>query len=230
MPNHNLLTAVRFDRTSGRPVLRDTKVPLSDIYDALKGGMAEHDVIAKWTKLQQSDVDAVFEFCGWEAHKDAISDGITRGYSIPVLLGLSAFVGHNHMVMPVNLMWLAAQIADHPGSEEALPTLRDMIIDTDKYDHHTRHIALRALRLIGGNDQDPATVQRACELLQHDHASNVRYEAVRVLADAGQVGCTPSMLEALDVASATDEDHQLRQYAAEAAEKLRQQRIPNDHR
>jgi uncharacterized protein (DUF433 family) len=221
MPNHNLLTAVRFDSTIGRPVLRDTEVPLPDIYDALKGGMAGHDVVAKWPKLQQSDVDAVFEFCGWEAHKDAISDGTIRGYSIPVLLSLAAFVGHNHMVMPFDLMWLAGQIAEHTDRAQAMPVLRDMIADTDKYDHHARHIALRALRLIGGSEQDLATVKRACELLKHDYASNVRFEAVRVLAEAGAAGVAPAILSALDLASRSDDEAGLRQYAAETATKLR---------
>jgi uncharacterized protein (DUF433 family) len=221
MPNHSLLSAIKLDRAAGQPVLRDTKVLLSDIYDALVGGMTEHDVLAKWPALRQRDVDAVFELASWEAHKDAISEGLTQRYSIPVLLSLTAFVGHNRMVMPVNLMWLAGQIADHPDHLQALPALRDMITDTDKYDHHARHIALRALRLIGGTAQDPAIVQRACELLQHDYATNVRYEAVRVLTDVGQAGVTSAILSALESASRRDEDLDLRKYAADAATKLK---------
>jgi uncharacterized protein (DUF433 family) len=221
MPNHSLLTAIKFDKAIGRPVFRDTNVPLADIYDAIKGGMSVPDVHVKWPALRPSDVSAVYEFCDWESHKDAISDGTEPCYSVPVLLSLSAFVGHNHMVMPFNLMWLAGHIAEHPDRVQAMPVLVDMIADTDKYDHHARHIALRALRLIGGSEQDPATVKRACELLNHDYASNVRFEAVRVLADAGTVDMTPAVLTALDTASGLDEDLGLRQYAAEAATKLR---------
>jgi uncharacterized protein (DUF433 family) len=221
MPDHKLLTAIRFEKTIGRPMLRDTNVLLPDIYDALKGGMSAARVLKKWPALRQSDVDAVYEFCSWEDHKDAISEGREYCYSMPVLLSLSVFVGHNHMVMPFNLMWLAGHIAEHPDRVQALPALRDMIADTDKYDHHARHIALRALRLIGGADQDPATVQRASELLQHDDASNVRFEAVRVLADAGKAGVTPAVLAALDAASRLDDDAGLRTYAAEAAATLK---------
>jgi HEAT repeat protein len=123
--------------------------------------------------------------------------------------------------MPVNLMWLAGHIAKHPDHVQALPILHDMIADTEKYDHHARHIALRALRLIAGKTPEQVVVQRATELLEYDYASNVRYEAVRVLTDAGMVGLSPAILAALDTAATSDEDQSLRQYAAEAAAKLR---------
>jgi uncharacterized protein (DUF433 family) len=221
MINHALLTAVRFDLTTGKPVLRDTGVSLPDIYDAIKGGMRAPELIAKWPALLQTDVDAVYELCAWEDYQDAINNGTEVCYSVPVLLSLVAFVGHNHMVMPFNLVWLAGHIAEHPDHELAMPTLHDMITETEKYDHHARLTALRALRLIGGTRQESAVIKRATELLRSDNVSAVRYEAVRVLADAGQADVTPAILSALDNASQTDEDSKLRAYAAEAAAKLR---------
>jgi HEAT repeat protein len=91
--------------------------------------------------------------------------------------------GADRMIMPFDIMNLAYRISEHPKRTAALPNL---VAWMDHPSHFIRHVATRALQLMGPDVLTDAVMAKALLMVRDDDAPNVRAEAIRLLGRSGQ--------------------------------------------
>jgi hypothetical protein len=118
--------------------------------------------------------------------------------------------GTDRIVMPFDIMNLAYRISEHPECTTALPQL---VAWMDHPSNFTRHIAMRALQLMGPDVLTDAVVGKAVLMVRSDDAPNVRAEAIRLLARSSRRD--PTILAALATAALSDDTDYVRNQARE---------------
>lgn len=135
--------------------------------------------------------------------------------SINDLTQEAANLGQDRMVFPIDILHLANALATHDDRQVAVPALVALLSHEWNFQ---RHVALRALRLIGPGVLTIEAVERAMKLIATDDAPNVRAEAVRLIAAAPVL---PSMIrETLIKAAAEDNTVYVRDAAADVLREL----------
>jgi HEAT repeats len=117
-------------------------------------------------------------------------------------------LGTDRVVMPFDIMNLAYRISEHGERTAALPNL---VACLDHPSNVTRHVATRALQLIGPDVLTDAIVAKALLMVRDDDASNVRAEAIRLLGRSGRRDS--AVLNALSMAAESDDLEYVREQA-----------------
>jgi hypothetical protein len=130
--------------------------------------------------------------------------------SIAKLLDDLATFGTDRIVFPIDMWELANAFAGHDDRRSAISGLRGFLPHEWNFQ---RHIAVRALRLIGGDALSDDVIDQAASMVLEDDAPNVRAEAARLLA-AGRR--TPRVRAALIKAANSDDTVYVREEAQRA--------------
>lgn len=131
--------------------------------------------------------------------------------SIEDLAQEAANLGQDRIIFPIDILELANTIASHSDRLAAVPSLVALLAHESNFQ---RHIALRALRLIGPEALTVDVVNRATQMIASDDAPNLRAEAVRLIVVAQP---NLSMIrETLIKAAAEDDTDYVRVAAADA--------------
>jgi HEAT repeat protein len=118
--------------------------------------------------------------------------------------------GTDRIVMPSDIMNLAYRISDHPERLAALPSL---VAWMDHPSNFTRHVATRAMQLIGPDVLTDAVIAKALLMVRGDDAPNVRAEAIRLLGRSGRRDA--AVLAALSTSAQSDDTDYVRNQASE---------------
>jgi HEAT repeat protein len=118
--------------------------------------------------------------------------------------------GADRIVMPFDIMNLAYRISEHP---ERTAALSNLVAWMDHPSNFTRHIATRALQLMGPEVLTDAVVGKALLIVCCDDAANVRAEAIRLLGRSGRRDA--AVLAALSTTAASDDTDYVRNQARE---------------
>jgi HEAT repeats len=130
--------------------------------------------------------------------------------SITTLIKEVQTFGADRIVMPFDIMNLAYRISEHPECTGAVPSL---VAWMDHPSNFTRHVATRALQLIGPDVLTEAIVAKALLMVRDDDAPNVRAEAIRLLARSNRRDA--AVLAALSTTAASDDTDYVRNQARE---------------
>jgi HEAT repeat protein len=128
---------------------------------------------------------------------------------IAALLDEAAQLGLDRIIFPIDILKLANDIAGHPDKRKAVDGLIEWL---GHESNSQRHVALRALRLIGPDALSRGLVGLALAIVKADDAPNVRAEAVRLVAASGVK--TRRVRDALAKAAAQDDTDYVRREAA----------------
>ncbi len=91
--------------------------------------------------------------------------------------------GDDRIVLPFDIMNIAMRLSENTSRSDLRPHLAAWLDDTN---HFIRHIAARALQLMGPPELTDAVIARALDMVSRDAAPNVRAEAIRLLARSGR--------------------------------------------
>ncbi len=131
--------------------------------------------------------------------------------TIETLIAEAHRLGEDRIIFPIDILHLANELAEHPQCSKAIPALVKLL---DHPLNFQRHVAVRALRLMGEQAMSRRLVTRVSELLLRDEAPDVRAESARFLAGASVH--VSQATAALERASACDDTDYVRTNAREA--------------
>jgi hypothetical protein len=134
----------------------------------------------------------------------------TKGTSIATLIKEIQSFGTERIVMPFDIMNLAHRISEHPERAAALPNLDAWMSHPSNF---TRHVAIRAMQLMGADVLTDAVVAKALLIARDDDAPNVRAEAIRLLGRSGRRDA--AVLAALAKTAEADDTDYVRNQARE---------------
>jgi HEAT repeats len=134
----------------------------------------------------------------------------SKGTSINDLIKEVQTFGSDRIVMPFDIMNLAYRISQHPERISALPHLVAWMGHSSNF---TRHVAIRALQLIGPDVLTDVVVAKALLMVRDDDAPNVRAEAIRLLCRSGRRDA--AILAAFSTMAASDDTDYVRNQARE---------------
>jgi hypothetical protein len=130
--------------------------------------------------------------------------------SITTLIKEVQTFGADRIVMPFDIMNLAYRISEHP---ECTGALSKLVAWMDHPSNFTRHVATRALQLMGPGVLTGAVVGKALLMVRDDDAPNVRAEAIRLLARSNRRDA--AVLAALTTTAESDDTDYVRNQARE---------------